>query len=94
MAFQSYMCWDTRRVRQVLNTDAEYASRHIFLAVHSEYPLRATSPRPGGGTGRVDTNWSMQPQEFLRAFLSLDAPHMQVAVLGTLARANPISLVG
>ena len=66
----------------MLNTDAEYASRHIFLAVHSEYPLRATSPRPGGGTGRVDTNWSMQPQEFLRAFLSLDAPHMQVAVLG------------
>ena len=82
MAFQSYMCWDTGRVRQVLNTDAEYASRHIFLAVHSEFPLRATSPRPGGGTGRVDTNWSMQPQEFLQAFLSLDAPHMQVAVLG------------
>ena len=73
-----------RQVRQVLNTDAEYASRHIFLAVHSDYPLRATSPRPGGGIGRGDTNWTMQPQEFLQAFLSQDAPHMQVAVLGGL----------
>ena len=82
MAFQSYMCWNTSRVRQVLNTDAEYASRHIFLAVHSEYPLRATSPRPGEGISRGDTNWTMQPQEFLQAFLSQDAPHMQVAVLG------------
>ena len=82
MAFQSYVCWDTGKVRQVLNTDAEYASRHIFLAVHSDYPLRATSPRPGGGIGRGDTSWTMQPQEFLQAFLSQDAPHMQVAVLG------------
>ena len=45
MVFQNYVCWETGRVRQVLNTDAEYASRHIFLAVHSEYPLRATDPR-------------------------------------------------
>ena len=82
MAFQSYVCWVTGKVWQVLNTDAEYSSRHIFLAVHSEYPLRATSPRPGGGTGRSDTNWTMQPQEFLQSFLSQDAPHMQVAVLG------------
>ena len=82
MAFQNYLCWDTGRVRLVLNTDAEYASRHIFLAVHSEYPLRATNPRPGEGTGRGETNWTMQPQEFLEAFLSQDAPHMQVAVQG------------
>ena len=82
MAFQSYMCWNTSGVRQVLNTDAEYASRHIFLAVHSEYPLRATSPRPGEEISRGDTHWTMQPQEFLLAFLSQDAPHMQVAVLG------------
>ena len=82
MAFQNYLCWDTGRVRQVLNTDAEYASRHIFLAVHSEYPLRATNPRPGEGTGRGETNWTMKPQEFLQAFLSQDAPHMQVAVQG------------
>ena len=82
MAFQSYLCWDIGRVRQVLNTDAEYASRHIFLAVHSEYPLRATNPRPGEGTARGETNWTMQPQEFLQAFLSQNAPHMQVAVQG------------
>ena len=82
MAFQSYMCWDTGAVRQVLNTDAEYASRHIFLAVHSDYPLRATNPRPEEGPGRGETNWTMQPQEFLQAFLSKDAPHMQVAVWG------------
>ena len=82
MAFQNYLCWDTGRVRQVLNTDAEYASRHIFLAVHSEFPLRATNPRPGEGTGRGETNWTLQPQEFLEAFLSQDAPHMQVAIQG------------
>ena len=82
MAFQRYLCWDPGRVRQVLNTDAEYASRHIFLAVHSEYPLRATNPRPGQGIDRGETSWNIQPQEFLRAFLSQDEPHMQVAVLG------------
>ena len=82
MAFQSYLCWDTGRVRQVLNTDAEYRSRYTFLAVHSEYPLRATDPRPGQGTGRGETNWTIQPKEFLEAFLSQDEPHMQVAVQG------------
>ena len=82
MAFQNFLCWDTGRVRQVLNTDAEYASRHIFLAVHSEFPLRATNPRPEERTGRGETNWTMQPQEFLEAFLHQDVPHMQVAVLG------------
>ena len=82
MTFQSYVCWDTTKVRQVLNTDAEYASRHIFLAVHSEFPLKATNPRPGVGTGRVDTSWIMQPQEFLQVFVSQDVPHMQVAALG------------
>ncbi len=82
MAFQKFLCWDTGRVRQVLNTDAEYASRHIFLAVHSEFPLRATNPRPEEGTGRGETNWTMRPQGFLEAFLSQDVPHMQVAVLG------------
>lgn len=82
MTFQSYLCWDTGQVRQVLNTDAEYASRHIFLAVHSEYPLRAISSRPGGGIGRGDASWTMQPQEFIQDFLSQGTPHMQVAVLG------------
>lgn len=82
MAFHSYLCWDTGRVRQVLNTDAEYRSRHTFLAVHSEYPLRATDPRPGQGPGQGETNWTIQPQEFLEAFLSQDEPHMQVAVQG------------
>ena len=82
MAFQSYLCWDTGRVRQVLNTDAEYRSRHTFLAVHSDYPLRATDPRPGQGPGRDEANWTIQPQEFLEAFLSKDEPHMQVAVQG------------
>ena len=81
MAFQSYLCWDTSGVRKVLNTDAEYASRHIFLAVHSEFPLRATNPRPREGGGG-DTRWTIQPQEFLQAFLSRDATHMQVAVQG------------
>ena len=71
MAFQSYLCWDTSGVRKVLNTDAEYASRHIFLAVHSEFPLRATNPRPREGGGG-DTRWTIQPQEFLQAFLSRD----------------------
>ena len=80
MTFQRYVCWDTSRVRQVMNTSAEHASRHIFLAVHSEYPLMASSPRDGTVDG--DQGWTIQPNDFLRTFLSKDNPHMQVAVLG------------
>ena len=80
MAFENYVCWDIGRVRQVMNTSAEHASRSIFLAVHSEYPLMVSSARGGGAEG--DGGWTIQPEEFLRAFLSEDNPHMQVAVLG------------
>ena len=80
MTFQRYVCWDTSRVRQVMNTSAEHASRHIFLAVHSEYPLMASSPRDGTVDG--DQGWTIQPYEFLHNFLSKDNPHVQVAVLG------------
>ena len=80
MTFQNYVCWNTGRVRQVMNTSAEHAARHIFLAVHSEYPLITSSSRTG--TIENDRSWTIQPQEFLQAFLSKNSPHMQVAVLG------------
>ena len=80
MPFENYVCWDTGRVRQVMNTSAEHASRPVFLAVHSEYPLLVSSSR--GGTGEGDGGWTIQPKEFLNAFLSKDNTHMQVAVLG------------
>ncbi len=80
MAFRNYVCWDVSRVRQVMKTDAEHASRHIFLAVHSEYPLIASSHREGSVEG--DRVWTIPPHEFLRTFMSKDNPHMQVAVLG------------
>ena len=80
MTFQSYLCWDTSRVRQVLNTNAELASRHIFLAVHSEHPLNASNPT--AGTAQRDSSHTIQPDEFLSDFLSRDRPHVQVAVLG------------
>ena len=80
MPFENYVCWDTGRIRQVMNTSAEHASRPVFLAVHSEYPLIVSSPR--GGTVESNDGWSIQPEEFLDAFLSKDNPHMQVAVLG------------
>ena len=80
MAFQNYVCWDTSRVRQVLNTNAELASRHIFLAVHSEHPLNTTNPTLGAAQG--DSSRTIQPDEFLTDFLSRDRPHVQVAVLG------------
>ena len=80
MAFQKYLCWDISRVRQVMKTDAEHASRHIFLSVHSEYPLIVSSPRHGTAEGAK--GWTIPPQDFLHAFLSKDNPHMQVAVLG------------
>ena len=80
MEFQNYVCWDIGRVRDVMNTDAELASRETFLAVHSEYPLRrhnrinATVLPPGSEP------WS--PSEFLQEFLSDNHRHMQVAILG------------
>ena len=80
MVFEKYVCWDTGRVRQVMNTSAEHASRPVFLAVHSEYPLMVSSPGDGpavDGRGRT-----IDPPEFLRAFLSRGNSHMQVAVLG------------
>ena len=80
MPFENYVCWDTGRIRRVMNTSAEHASRPVFLAVHSEYPLIVSSPR--GGTVESNDGWSIQPEEFLNAFLSKDNPHMQVAVLG------------
>ena len=80
MAFHKYVCWDISRVRQVMKTDAEHASRHVFLSVHSEYPLIVSSPRHGTVEG--DRGWTIPPQDFLHAFLSKDNPHMQVAVLG------------
>ena len=80
MAFENYVCWDTGRVRQVMNTSAEHASRPVFLAVHSEYPLMVSSP--GGGVAEGGGGWTISPQDFLQAFLSKDNPHMQVAVRG------------
>ena len=80
MEFQNVVCWDISRVRAVMNTNAELASRDIFLAVHSEYPLTASNPREG--VSQASSHWTMDPQDFLRAFLSEDNPHMQVAVLG------------
>ena len=80
MDFQNVVCWDISRVRTIMNTNAESASRDIFLAVHSEYPLTASNPREG--VSQATSNWTMDPQEFLRAFLSKDNSHMQVAVLG------------
>ena len=80
MAFQNYLCWDTGRVGQVMNTSAEHASRPVFLAVHTEYPLIVSSP--GGTTPDGGSGWTIKPQDFLRAFLSRDIPHMQVAVRG------------
>ena len=80
MNFQNFVCWDIRRVREVMNTNAELAFRDIFLAVHSEYPLAMSNPREG--TFQASRGWFLDPHDFLRAFLSKDSPHMQVAVLG------------
>ena len=80
MTFQNYVCWDISRVRQVLNTNAELASRHIFLAVHSEHPLYGSNPTER--TAQPDISRIIQPDQFLSDFLSQDRPHVQVAVLG------------
>ena len=45
MAFQNFVCWDIGRVRGVMNTNAELASRDIFLAVHSELPSHHVQPQ-------------------------------------------------
>ena len=80
MSFKNYVCWDINRVRGVMNTNAELASRDIFLAVHSEYPLAVANPREGYSQASPDR--TLDPHSFLQAFLSEDNPHMQVAVLG------------
>ena len=80
MDFKNFVCWDIRRVRQVMNTNAELASRDIFLAVHSDYPLTASNIR--GPSVQTSTQWTITPHDFLRLFLSEDRPHLQVAVLG------------
>ena len=80
MQFQNYVCWDIGRVRDVMNTDAELASRETFLAVHSEYPLRRHNPRTAAELSSGSEPWS--PSEFLREFLSDSHRHMQVAILG------------
>ena len=80
MEFQNHVCWDIGRVRDVMNTDAELASRETFLAVHSEYPLRRHNPRTAAELSSGSEPWS--PSDFLREFLSDSHRHMQVAILG------------
>ena len=80
MDFQNIVCWDIDEVRRVMNTNAELASRDIFLAVHSEYPLTASNPRED--ISRESSSYSLDPHQFLETFLSEDYRHMQVAVLG------------
>ena len=80
MAFRNFVCWDTDRVRDVMNTNAEIAQRDVFLAVHSEYPL--TMRNPGVGDLESAPSWSSDPHQFLQEFLSPDQRHVQVGVLG------------
>ena len=80
MAFQNFVCWDIGRVRGVMNTNAELASRDIFLAVHSELPLTMSNPRES--FVRSSSNRPLDPRDFLQSFLSDDNRHMQVAVCG------------
>ena len=80
MAFQNFVCWDIGRVRGVMNTNAELASRDIFLAVHSEFPLTMSNPRES--FVRSSSNRPLDPRDFLQSFLSDDNRHMQVAVCG------------
>ena len=94
MAFQNYLCWDTGRVRQVLNTDAEYASRHIFLAVHSEFPLRATNPRPEKELAEERPTGPCNPRSFSKHFCPRTRRTCRLRSRGTPARVNPISSVG
>ena len=80
MAFQNFVCWDIGRVRGVMNTNAELASKEIFLAVHSEFPLTMSNPRDS--FVRSSSNRPLDPRDFLQSFLSDDNRHMQVAVCG------------
>ena len=80
MVFQNFVCWDLGRVRDVMNTNAELASRDIFLAVHSEYALTVSHPREA--TTQPSSNWLLDPGTFLQSFLSSNSRHMQVAVRG------------
>lgn len=79
MVFQNYLCWDVRQVREVMNTNAEWADPDIFLAVHTEYPLTISNPRE---TATHVPNRALGPKAFLQSFLSNNYRHMQVAVLG------------
>ncbi len=81
MAFKNFVCWDSSHVRDVMNANAELASRHIFLAVHSEYPLTVSSPTVGDP--ETVPRWTIDPHDFLREFLSREKSHMQVVVLGS-----------
>jgi len=80
MAFCNVVCWNSGRVRDVMNTNAELAQRDIFLAVHSEFPL--TICNPGTGDLKSAPRWIKGPHQFLQEFLSSEQRHIQVAVLG------------
>lgn len=80
MTFQNFPCWQIDRVRNVMNATAELASRDIFLAVHSEYPLPAVNPAARDAI--KSPQWALNPHAFLQEFLSSDRHHVQVAVDG------------
>ena len=84
MVFENFVCWDFGRVNDVAQTSAELAPRDIFLAVHSKYQIEAEVGVTATTTGASGTNklWIMDPDQFLRDFLSPDSNHMQAVVLG------------
>lgn len=77
------VCWDSSRVREVINTDAESVHNSVFRAVHTEHELKIAEPvgtsfqqlQPGAYS-------DIPPHQLLREFLRPDRPHAQVAIIG------------
>ncbi len=80
MTFGKYLCWDPDRVHSVMNTNAELADRAVFLAIHSEFPLRISGPVVGD-VAAVPKE-IVHPRQFLDEFLSPARNHVQVMILG------------
>ena len=79
MIFKRFSCWQRERVYPVMLHDAENITDAIFLATHSDYPLRRIDvDERGTRTGE----FQMPAQEFLVRFLDPARTHMQAAILG------------
>lgn len=80
--FKHPICWRRDRISAVLSPEADYVDDAVFVAVHTDLPVRLLETAPDSRPGVEVRTWTVPSGEFLSQFLSPDRHHVQAVVLG------------